>query len=68
MTPQTLEQHLANIEAELTCIKSLLTAPPNPQHHPWWDNVFGVFSNCPAFDEVEAFGKAWREDRHDDIE
>jgi hypothetical protein len=68
MTPQILEQRLANIEAELTRITSLLTTPSHPQLHPWWDNVFGVFANCPAFDEVEAFGKAWRKNQPDDIE
>jgi hypothetical protein len=28
--------------------------------NPDWENIFGSFSNCPEFDEMEAFGKAWR--------
>jgi hypothetical protein len=67
MTPQILEQCLANMEAELTRIKNLLKTPANPQHS-WWDNVFGVFADCPALDEVEEFGRAWRKNQPDDIE
>jgi hypothetical protein len=25
-----------------------------------WESIFGSFANCPEFDEMEAFGKAWR--------
>jgi hypothetical protein len=71
MTAQILEQRLANIEAELTRINSLLNTntPPQPEApHPWWNSVFGVYADCPAFDEVEEFGKAWRKNQPDDVE
>jgi hypothetical protein len=71
MTAQTIEQRLAHLETELARVVSLL--PPNSPSQPqpaqlWWDNVFGVFTDCPAFDEVEEFGKTWRNNQPDDLE
>jgi hypothetical protein len=65
----TIEQRVAHLEAELERISRLVSiAPPPLTTQPWWDEVFGVFANCPAFDEVEEFGKTWRNNQPDDIE
>jgi hypothetical protein len=69
ITTQTIEQRVTQLEAELERINSLLPAhPPAQPAQLWWDNVFGVFADCPAFDEVEAFGKTWRHNPPDDLE
>jgi hypothetical protein len=55
----TLEHRVNQIEAELAQIRQLLQSPPNTSH-PWWQNVFGTFADCPAFDEMERLGQEWR--------
>jgi hypothetical protein len=58
ITTQTIEQRVTQLEAELERINSLLPAhPPAQPAQLWWDTVFGVFADCPAFDEVEGGAK-----------
>jgi hypothetical protein len=69
ITTQTIEQRVTHLEAELERISRLVSVEPtSPTTQPWWDDVFGVFADCPAFDEVEEFGKTWRNNQPDDIE
>ncbi len=71
MTTQTIEERVTHLETELARVVSLLppnsTAQPQPSNL-WWDKVFGVFADCPAFDEVEEFGKTWRNNQPNDLE
>lgn len=60
----TLEHRVSQLETELAQIKQLL----QPSPHPWWQNVFGTFADCPAFDEMERLGQAWRNSPPDSLE
>ena len=50
-----LEHRLTVLETELRVIKQSMN-----RSNPGWESIFGSFANCPEFDEMEAFGKAWR--------
>ncbi len=50
-----LETRLTALETELMLIKQFMN-----RSNPGWESIFGSFANCPEFDEMEAFGKAWR--------
>jgi hypothetical protein len=55
-TPQTIEQRIANVEAELVRINTLLSSPSSQQPSttdPAHKTLpFGVFADDPYFDEV----------------
>jgi hypothetical protein len=57
---QPLEDRIAALEAELARVMHILLQP-----HPWWNGVFGTFSGCAAFDEMERFGQEWRAEQND---
>jgi len=56
----------AQLEARLTAVETALreiqrrlaTLPPAPN---WLDEIIGSFKDDPAFEEVIAFGRAFRE-------
>ena len=59
MTPTQLEARLLAVETALKEIeRRLATLPPAPN---WLDEIIGSFKDEPAFDEVIAFGRAFRE-------
>jgi hypothetical protein len=55
--PQTIEQRIANVEAELVRINALLSSP-SPQQPPLLTDSakttlpFGVFADDPYFEEI----------------
>ncbi len=60
MTTQAqLEARLTAVETALREIqRRLATLPPAPN---WLDEIIGSFKDDPAFEEVIAFGRAFRE-------
>jgi hypothetical protein len=55
--PQTIEQRIANVEAELVRINALLSSPSPQPPPPPTDSAqtmlpFGVFADDPYFDEI----------------
>lgn len=59
MTQTELEERLLAVEAALQEIqRRLATLPPTPH---WLDAVSGSFKDNPAFEEVIALGRAFRE-------
>jgi hypothetical protein len=59
MTQAQLEERLLAVETALKEIQHrLATLPPAPN---WLAEVIGSFKDEPAFDEVMAFGRAFRE-------
>ncbi len=50
-----LETRLTALETELMVIKQFMN-----RSNSGWEAIFGSFANCPEFDEMKAFGKAWR--------
>ena len=60
MTQTQLEERLLAVETILQEIqRRLATLPPAPN---WLDEIIGSFKDEPAFDEVIAFGRAFRRD------
>lgn len=59
MTQTELEERLLAVEAALQEIqRRLATLPPTPH---WLDAMSGSFKDDPAFEEVIALGRAFRE-------
>ena len=59
MTQAQLEERLLAVETALKEIqRRLATLPPAPN---WLDEIIGSFKDEPAFEEVIAFGRAFRE-------
>jgi hypothetical protein len=59
MTQAQLEERLLAVETALSEIsRRLATLPPTPN---WLDEIIGSFKNDPAFEEVIALGRAFRE-------
>ncbi len=59
MTQTELEERLLAVEAALQEIqRRLATLPPTPH---WLDAMIGSFKDDPAFEEVIALGRAFRE-------
>ncbi len=59
MTQTQLEERLLAVETALTEMqRRLATLPPAPN---WLDEIIGSFKDEPAFEEVIAFGRAFRE-------
>ena len=59
MTQTQLEERLLAVETALTEIqRRLATLPPAPN---WLDEIIGSCKDEPAFEEVMAFGRAFRE-------
>lgn len=57
-TQAQLEERLTAVETTLSEIqRRLATLPPSPN---WLDEIIGSFKDEPAFDEVIAFGRAFR--------
>ena len=54
-----IEQRLTAIEEAIAEIRRLLP-PPGPTGS-WLDKIAGTFKDEPAFDEVVAYGRAFRE-------
>ena len=59
MTPTQLEARLLAVETALREIqRRLAILPPAPN---WLDEIIGSFEDDPAFEEVIALGRAFRE-------
>ena len=59
MTQTQLEERLLAVEAALQEMqRRLATLPPTPN---WLDEIIGSFKDEPAFEEVIALGRAFRE-------
>jgi hypothetical protein len=59
MTQTQLEARLLAVEAALQELQRRIATLPSAQN--WLDEVIGSFKDEPAFDEVIAFGRAFRE-------
>jgi hypothetical protein len=58
--PETVEQRLEILEAEVAFIKNQLKIAP-PMTKPWWEKIVGTFVNNPAYDEAMQLGREYRE-------
>jgi hypothetical protein len=59
MAAITLEDRVAELEKKVARLLEEKTEEQTPV--PWWEQITGVFKDCPAFDEAERLGREWRE-------
>jgi hypothetical protein len=60
-TEPSLEQRLAVVEAAIAEIQQRLASHPLPETLDLVERFTGIFEDEPAFDEVVAYGRAFRE-------
>jgi hypothetical protein len=58
ITPLTLEERVAMLEAEVARLKRLVAAKPASN---WLEKIDGSMKDEPAFDEVIRLGREFRE-------
>lgn len=61
MAGGTLEERVDAMEQELAQLKQQLQASKTEDAAPWWQQITGVFKDCPEFDEAMRLGREWRE-------
>jgi hypothetical protein len=57
MTRASVEQRVAALESELERLKQAVQADPRP----WWQQIYGMFKDDPAYEEAMKLGRAYRE-------
>ena len=57
MSQVSIEKRVAAIESELARLKGVVEHDPRP----WWQQIYGMFKEDPAFDEAMQLGRAYRE-------
>ena len=55
---QVLERRVAQLEREVSLLKSHTTEPSD---QPWWEQIAGRFENDQAFDEIVRLGREYRD-------
>ncbi len=55
---QVLEKRVAQLEREVSLLKSHATGPAD---QPWWERIAGRFENDQAFDEIVRLGREYRD-------
>jgi phage shock protein A len=59
MSNYTLEQRVAQLEAELAQLKQ---SQQNAEaEEPWWKRIVGIFADSPEFEAAVEKGRAYRE-------
>ena len=61
MPTSSVEERLTAIEKELAQIRQQLEAVKPQEAVPWWQQISGVFKDCPEFEEAVRLGREWRE-------
>jgi hypothetical protein len=59
MASVSLEERVANVEAELAILKTKVEAANSAK--PQWKKIVGVFADDPAFTEAMRLGREYRE-------
>lgn len=57
----SVEERLTAVEKEMKRLKLLLSKDEVLPEVPWWEEISGVFKDCPEFDEAERLGREWRD-------
>lgn len=55
-----LEERLTRLETEVAALKkdrAILVSDKKP----WWEQISGVFKDCPEFEEAARLGREWRD-------
>ncbi|MFB2879567.1 hypothetical protein [Floridanema aerugineum] len=67
MPEPKLEERIAQLEAEVAHLKSLIS-PSSTTSNPWWLKITGTFANSKAFEEAMQLGKEYRQSQQEDDE
>jgi hypothetical protein len=59
MTVGELEQRVAVLEREIAELRQLIGQSRPPRRA--WETTFGIFANCPEFDEAVRLGREYRD-------
>lgn len=59
MTTQAIEERLTLLEQELRLLKQHLAESAHAGQ-PWWQSIYGMFANTPAFEQAVLFGQQYR--------
>jgi hypothetical protein len=57
MRGESVENRLANLEADVARLKAKVEGTAEP----WWERIWGSFANDPAFLEAMRYGREYRE-------
>lgn len=68
MAARTLEERMTAMEQEIARLKLELQAVKPQETIPWWQQISGVFKDCPEFDEAMRLGREWRESQRMDYD
>jgi len=60
MAVPEIELRIAALEAEVAQLKSQLEAAA-PLVKPWWQEIYGTFSNDPLYEEAMRLGREYRD-------
>lgn len=60
MAQTSLAKRVAQLEQELADLKRRIDEPKKPAS-PWWESLFGVYRDDPAFLEAMKYGREYRE-------
>ena len=55
-----LEERLSRLETEVAALKQERAVAASDKK-PWWEQISGVFKDCPEFEEAMRLGREWRE-------
>jgi len=61
MAAFTLEERVAELEAEVEQLKQQREMDKSDDTVPWWKKIVGVYQNDPEFEEAVRLGREWRE-------
>jgi hypothetical protein len=56
-----MEERMTALEQELAQLKQQVQNGKQQDATPWWQQISGVFKDCPEFDEAMRLGRKWRE-------
>lgn len=60
MAIPSLEERVAELEAEVQQLKQQRELGKSDDTVPWWKKIVGVYQDVPEFEEVVRFGQEWR--------
>jgi len=61
MATSSLEERVAELEAEVKQLKQKHNAAGSQDNRPWWEQIRGTVKDDPDYDEAMRLGREYRE-------